>query len=313
MTSVTPDSIPATSRVVVVGSLNVDLVVGLQRMPAAGETVFGETLERHPGGKGLNQAVAAARLGTPVTMVGAVGDDGSGEWLREVMAAEGIDQAGIATVPGTSGTALIEVDASGANRIIVISGANEQVSAQAVEAFLTTCPDVGVVLTQGEVPIDAIAAAMRVGRSRGAQTILNPAPVRDYPRELMGWVDYLVPNEHEAALMTGMDVGTAVDAVEAAGEMTRWGAGCVVITRGERGAVWSTATNSGQVQAFRVSAVDTVAAGDAFCGGLASALARGESLAEALRCASACGALAATKDGAVPSLPHLGEVQELLA
>lgn len=313
MTSATSASIASTARVVVVGSLNVDLVVGLQRMPDAGETVFGDDLERHPGGKGLNQAVSAARLGVPVTMVGAVGDDGSGQWLRDVMSAEGVDQSGIRTVPGTSGTALIEVDASGANRIIVISGANEQVTAQAVEDFLSACPDVGVVLTQGEVPIDAIATAMRVGRERGARTVLNPAPARDYPREIMTWVDYLVPNEHEAALMTGMSVGTTVDAVEAAGEMTRWGVGCVVITRGERGAVWSTATNSGQVQAFKVTAVDTVAAGDAFCGGLAAALVRGESLADALRWASACGALAATKDGAVPSLPKLEEVQELLA
>jgi ribokinase len=154
---------------------------------------------------------------------------------------------------------------------------------------------------------------MRTGRARGAQTILNPAPARDYPRDLMGAVDFLVPNEHEAALMTGLDVSTTVDAVEAAGEMTRWGAGCVVITRGERGAVWSTATNSGQVQAFRVHAVDTVAAGDAFCGGLGAALVRGEPLAEALRWASACGALAATKAGAVPSLPTLDDVQGLLA
>lgn len=312
MTSATSASIPAGARVVVVGSLNVDLVVGVERMPQAGETVFGRTFERHPGGKGLNQAVSAARLGVPVTMVGAVGDDGSGDWLRGVVSQEGIDQSGITTVAGTSGTAVIEVDASGANRIIVISGANEQVSARAVEDYLTSCPDVGVVLTQGEVPLDAITAAMRVGRARGAQTILNPAPVRDYPRELMSWVDYLVPNEHEAALMTGMDVGTTVDAVEAANEMTRWGAGCVVITRGERGAVWATATNSGQVQAFRVTAVDTVAAGDAFCGGLAAGLVQGEPLAEALRWASACGALAATKDGAVPSLPRLDDVQELL-
>jgi ribokinase len=229
------------------------------------------------------------------------------------MSAEGIDQSGISTVPGTSGTALIEVDATGANRIIVISGANDRVSAQVVEEYLTACPDLGVVLTQGEVPMEAIAAAMRTGRARGAQTILNPAPARDYPRDLMGAVDFLVPNEHEAALMTGLDVSTTVDAVEAAGEMTRWGAGCVVITRGERGAVWSTATNSGQVQAFRVHAVDTVAAGDAFCGGLGAALVRGEPLAEALRWASACGALAATKAGAVPSLPTLDDVQGLLA
>lgn len=308
----TSASIPAGHRVVVVGSLNIDLVVGLARMPNPGETVFGESLERHPGGKGLNQAVAAARLGVPVTMVGAVGDDGSGDWLRTVMSGEGIDQGGIATVPGTSGTAVIEVDSTGANRIVVIPGANDHVTSEAVEEFLSTCPDVGVVLTQGEIPIDAIATAMRVGRSRGAHTILNPAPARDYPREIMASVDILVPNEHEAALMAGSELNSTVDAVETAGEMTRWGVGCVVITRGERGAVWSTATNSGQVQAFRVQAVDTVAAGDAFCGGLAAGLVRGETFAEALRWASAAGALAATKSGAVPSLPTLDDVQGLL-
>lgn len=308
----TSASIPAGHRVVVVGSLNIDLVVGLARMPNPGETVFGESLERHPGGKGLNQAVAAARLGVPVTMVGAVGDDGSGDWLRTVMSGEGIDQGGIATVPGTSGTAVIEVDSTGANRIVVIPGANDHVTSEAVEEFLSTCPDVGVVLTQGEIPIDAIATAMRVGRARGAHTILNPAPARDYPREIMASVDILVPNEHEAALMAGSELNSTVDAVETAGEMTRWGVGCVVITRGERGAVWSTATNSGQVQAFRVQAVDTVAAGDAFCGGLAAGLVRGETFAEALRWASAAGALAATKSGAVPSLPTLDDVQALL-
>lgn len=309
----TPASIPAGSRVVVVGSLNVDIVVGLARMPNPGETVFGDSLVRHPGGKGLNQAVAAARLGVPVTMVGAVGDDGSGDWLRSVVSAEGIDQSGITTVAGTSGTAVIEVDTTGANRIVVIPGANDHVTPAAVEEYLMSCPDLGVVLTQGEVPMEAIATAMRVGRARGAQTILNPAPAREYPRELMKFVDFLVPNEHEAALMTGLELGSTVEAVETAGEMTRWGVGCVVITRGERGAVWSTATNSGQVQAFRVHAVDTVAAGDAFCGGLAAAIVRNEPFNEALRWASAAGALTATKAGAVPSLPTLDEVQELLA
>ena len=310
MTSDTSTSIPP--RVVVVGSLNIDLVVGLERMPNPGETGFGHSLQRRPGGKGLNQAVAAARLGVPVTMVGAVGDDGSGDWLRSVMAAEGIDQSGISTVPGTSGAAVIEVDAAGANRIVVIPGANDLVDAAVVSDYIASCPDLGAVLTQGEIPMDAIVAAMRAGRARGAHTILNPAPARDYPRAVMDSVDFLVPNEHEAASMTGLGLGSTVDAVETAGEMTRWGAGCVVITRGERGAVWSTATNSGQVQAFRVHAVDTVAAGDAFCGGLAAGLVRGESLSEALRWASACGALAATKAGAVPSLPTLHDVQEML-
>ncbi len=141
------------------GSLNLDLVIGLERMPAPGETVFGDRLEQHAGGKGLNQAVAAARLGIPVAMIGALGDDSAGEWLRQVVRDESIDDAGIGTVAGTSGTAVIEVDSSGANRIVVISGANDSVSADHVTAALTALDDVAVVLTQGEVPIEAIVAA----------------------------------------------------------------------------------------------------------------------------------------------------------
>ena len=300
------------NRVAVVGSLNIDLVIELDRMPNPGETVFGSRLERHPGGKGLNQAVAAARLESEVHMIGAVGDDGSGDWLMDVVTREGIRAEGIATAPGTSGTALIEVDASGENRIIVISGANERVTPGEVSAHLRSLSAVDVVLTQGEVPIEVMIAAAEVGKKIGAQVVMNPAPVREYPKELLMNVDILVPNEHEAKAMTGMSTDNMVDAVEAAQVLQERGPGCVIITRGEKGAVWSSAEGSGQAAAFKVSAVDTVAAGDAFCGGLAAGLARGVSLAEAMRWASAAGALAATVRGAVPSLPSLAQVTELL-
>lgn len=300
------------NRVAIVGSLNIDLVVGLDRMPQAGETVFGTTLERHPGGKGLNQAVAAARLESEVHMIGAVGDDGSGDWLLDVVRREGIHSDGISTAAGTSGTALIEVDSSGQNRIIVIPGANDQVDPGSVAEQLKSLSAVDVVLTQGEVPIDVMTAAAETGRKIGAQVIVNPAPVRDYPKELLKNVDVLVPNEHEANEITGLPVGNMVDAVEAAQQLQDMGPTCVIITRGEKGAVWSSPDGSGQTAAFKVTAVDTVAAGDAFCGALASALARGLSMAEALRWASAAGALAATGRGAVPSLPALAAVTELL-
>lgn len=300
------------NRVAVVGSLNIDLVVELDRMPNPGETVFGSTLERHPGGKGLNQAVAAARLESEVHMIGAVGDDGSGDWLMDVVRREGIHAGGIAVASGTSGTALIEVDAKGENRIIVISGANERVSPAAVSEHLRSLSAVDVVLTQGEVPIEVMIAAAEAGKKVGAQVVVNPAPVRDYPKELLASVDILVPNEHEAQAMTGMPTDNMVDAVEAARALQERGPTCVIITRGEKGAVWSSAEGSGQAAAFKVNAVDTVAAGDAFCGGLAAGLARGASLAEALRWGSAAGALAATGRGAVPSLPGLAQVTELL-
>ena len=299
-------------RVVVVGSLNQDLVVNLERMPDSGETVFGTSLQRNAGGKGLNQAVAAARLGVPVTMVGAVSADSAGNFLLGVVQAEGIDDSHIARVDGLAGTAVIEVDAKGANRIIVIPGANAMVTGDQVAAALAAIPDIGIVLTQGEVPSDAILAAMRIGRERGATTILNPAPVQEYPNELYQYVDYTIPNEHEATLMTGEGTGTSADATSTARLLVERGVGCAIITRGSRGSVWANRSTTGSCGAFPVFAIDTVAAGDAFCGGFAAALAEGRTFAESLRWGSAAGALAATVAGAVPSLPDLESVEKLV-
>lgn len=301
-----------SGTVIVVGSLNLDLVVGLERMPNPGETVLGSTLERHPGGKGLNQAVACARLGARVAMVGAVGDDDSGAWLRDIAAQEGIDVSPIATVPGPSGTALIEVDATGGNRIVVVPGANAHVTAQAAEEAIAAIRPT-VVLAQGEVPLPTIIAAMRAGLTAGAITVLNPAPVLDYPNELLALVDVLVPNEHEAFALTGLDTATEAGATAAARALLAHGCGTVVMTRGAQGSLWVDANGAGTVGTHPVTAIDTVAAGDAFCGGLVSALADGQDLQAALKRASAAGALATTKVGAVPSLPTLDEVQALLA
>jgi ribokinase len=269
-------------------------------------------LERHAGGKGLNQAVAAARLESEVHMIGAVGDDGSGDWLLDVLRREGMDASGISTVSGTSGAAIIEVDARGQNRIIVIPGANNLLDADTVATHLESLRAVDVVLTQGEVPIETMIAAAQIGKKIGAQVIVNPAPAREYPKELLKNVDVLVPNEHEAFEMTGMSADNMVDAVEVAQSLQDRGPSCVIITRGDKGAVWTSPDGTGQTAAFKVNAVDTVAAGDAFCGGLASGIARGLSMAEALRWGSAAGALAATGRGAVPSLPSLAQVTELL-
>ncbi len=301
-----------SGRVVVVGSLNQDLVVNLERMPLSGETVFGDDLERHAGGKGLNQAVAAARLGAAVSMVGSISADSAGDFLMKVVNEEGIDATHIARVDGLSGTAVIEVERSGANRIVVIPGANAKVNADQVRAALGAIPDIAVVLTQGEVPADAVHAAMATGRARGARTILNPSPVQDYSDEIYDLVDIAVPNEHEIELITGRPAPTAAEATAAARRLAERGAGTVVVTRGANGSVWSTLTRSGSAGSFTVRAVDTVAAGDAFCGVLAAAIAEGRSLSEALRWGRAAGALAATRAGAVPSLPRRDEVEELV-
>ena len=301
-----------TGRVVVVGSLNQDLVVNLERMPDSGETVFGTSLERNAGGKGLNQAVAAARIGVPVSMVGSVSEDAAGDFLLGVVDDEGIERSGIARVDGFTGTAMIEVDAAGANRIVVIPGANATVTGEQVRTALAGIADIAVVLAQGEVPAEAVHAAMEVGRARGATTILNPAPVQEYPRELYELVDIAIPNEHEVELITGHRTTTSVDATAAARLLAEHGARTVIVTRGSRGSVWATLTRSGSCGAFPVLPVDTVAAGDAFCGALAAALAEGRSMAEALRWGSAAGALAATVAGAVPSLPDREAVETLV-
>lgn len=301
------------NSVVVVGSLNLDVVIGLERMPEVGETVLGTSLAHHAGGKGLNQAVAAARMGAHVHMVGAVGDDDAGTWLRNIAREDGVSTTHVLTTPGTSGTAVIEVAPGGANRIVVVPGANATVTPTLVEAAIAQIANPRVVLAQGEVPIDAVAAAMRAGRARGAVTMLNPAPVFDIPRDVMANVDVIVPNESETTALTGLPTTTRVDAAQAAAELVDRGARFAVVTCGSRGASWASASHgAGAVPAFAVRAIDTVAAGDAFCGALAALLAEGLAFGEALQWASAAGGLATTKQGAVPSLPSRAEVRALL-
>ena len=312
------ESQPERKVIVVVGSLNTDFVVTLNTFPHAGETVLGETFEQFPGGKGLNQAVAASRLGASVAMIGAVGNDPFADALINTLNTEDVSSH-VDKVSGLStGMALIEVADSGENRIVVISGANNVLSEDSVETSLREIArhrQIGLVLTQGEVPVAATHRALTVAKELGAITILNPAPVRNFPASMFPLVDYLIPNEHEAkdlVELEGNSFNSMLDFVELATAIVDLGVGTVVITRGEKGAVWSTATASGQAAAFRIIPVDTVAAGDAFCGGLAVALNEGQPLNEALRWASAAGAIAATRAGAVTSLPHRSEVEALL-
>jgi len=299
-------------RVVVVGSLNLDIVVGMERFPAAGETVMGHSLARHAGGKGLNQAVAAARLGAQVTMLGAVGDDLSGEWLTNVLNEAQIDATHVRTIAGTSGTALIEVEDGGENHIVVVPGANAELDAAQVADNISRLPDVGLLLVQSEIEVAVIEAAIRAAHARGTTVIFNPSPIKDIDPAVMKMVDIIIPNEHEAAQLTNMDTDSSVDATEAALVFNERGIGTAIITRGAKGCVWASGANTGSVPVFKVQPVDTVGAGDAFCGGLAAALSMGHPLSEALRWASATGALATTRAGAVPSLPYREAVEELL-
>lgn len=281
--------------VVVVGSANLDLVATAARLPAPGETVHGTSYGEHPGGKGLNQAIAAARAGARVALVAAIGDDEAGRRLRDVATADGIDVALLDVRPATpSGRALIAVDEHGENLIVVVPGANADVR-------VGSLPSAGVVLAQLEVPLEQVTAAFRAARAAGSRTVLNPAPATQLPGELLAHCDVVVPNEHEIALVGG------VDALLAAGPEA------VVVTRGALGVEVATADGSRWAEpAFEVDPVDSTAAGDAFCGALAARLAAGDQLDDAVRWASAAGALATTRRGAVPSLPTADRIDALV-
>lgn len=298
-----------------IGSLNVDLVVLVDRMPASGETVSGRDFARHAGGKGLNQAIAAARSGQQVHLVGAVGDDDGGTWLRGLVRSEGIDDLRLATVDGPSGTALIEVDSSGANRIVVVPGANGTLSGYQAESAIAEIHQATVVLANLEATVESAVAGLRAAQNTGLRTILNPAPVphRGLPAELLPVSDILVPNEHEASLITGTDVRDADTALAAGRQLIDRGVGCAVVTLGDRGAVWVTGDAEGRVPAYVVDAVDTTAAGDAFCGTLAASLSADLPWDDCLRRACAAGALATTSPGAMPSLPAAVDIDRLVS
>jgi ribokinase len=289
-----PQAGAAAFDVVVVGSLNLDLVATADRLPRPGETVHGTQYAEVAGGKGLNQAVAAARSGATVAFVGAVGGDQGGVRLRAVTRNEGIDDTRISTVASQpSGRALIAVDRDGENSIVVVAGANALVS-------LDQLPSARVVLAQLETNPDVVLAALRAAREAGSTTILNPAPADRLPDGVLQLCDIVVLNEHEVEVLGGVDA------------LADSGVGIVVVTRGAMGVDVSEPGATWHIDADSVEAVDTTGAGDAFCGTLTARLAAGAELADAVRYAAAAGALAATRHGAVPSLPRLEEIEALV-
>jgi ribokinase len=291
-----PSTLLSVFDVTVLGSANLDLVVRTERHPSPGESLLGDDFNEYPGGKGLNQAVAAARSGASTSFVGAIGTDGAGRTLRSVAEIDGLDLSQLANCDGVpSGRAIITVDHSGENSIVVIPGANAAVAAPASISAR-------VVLCQLEVPLDAVTNAFRAGRVNGATTILNPAPATHLPFELLSLCDIVVPNEHEVGLLGG------VDALFAAGVST------VVTTRGEQGVEIHTAEGERHsISAPEVSVIDTTGAGDTFCGAFAARLAHGASMNEAARWAIAASALAVGQPGAIPSIPDAGATWRLLS
>ncbi len=299
--------------VLVVGSLNMDLVARCELLPRTGQTIFGQDFFTAAGGKGANQAVAAARLGASVAMAGCVGNDQFGRELLASLAAAGVHIGAVATTDRPTGTALITVDASGANTIVVISGANMACDNALVDRALADAPRPGILLLQHEIPDAANAHTIREAHASGWFVILNPAPARAVAPELLPLIDIIAPNETEAAALTGRAIANRADALAAARNLVALGARAALITLGGDGALYCDDSRALHCPAVAVRAVDTTAAGDGYLGALAASLASGQSLPDSLGFASAAAGLAVTRLGAQPSLGTQAEVADFIA
>jgi ribokinase len=310
---------PSSATVIVFGSLNVDWVIEVPHLPRPGETITGGNLQQLPGGKGANQAVAAARLGASTAIVGRVGNDSQGEFLRSSLRTNSVDDRGVISDPTQTGLATIAVATEGLeqgeNQIIVIPGANGQVDDSDVARLTPLLQQAKVLLLQLEVPIGAVIGAAEAAKRVGVTVILDPAPaLAELPDRLYQCVDILTPNQTEAGALVGFDVTDRASAKRAAQVLADRGIGLVLITLGAAGLVgWDSGRNEWiERSALPVTAIDTTAAGDAFNGGLAAALGSGLELDVAIDWAMAAGALAVTKAGAQPSLPSRSELFNVL-
>jgi len=296
--------------ILVIGSLNADLVVRTRRFPEPGETIQGEDLAIIPGGKGANQAVAAARQGADVDMVGRVGDDSFGPLLLQNLGENHVGTTRVQQDSGATGTAIIVVESAGQNSIVLSPGANGKVASSDVDAL--DFEVVKVLLLQFEIPLETVHYAARLAHAHGTRVLLNPAPAQPIPDTLMANVDILIPNESELAALSGMPVSDRATALAAAKSLLDKGPPVVIVTLGADGALLVDRERATHLPGYPVEVVDTTAAGDAFIGGLAAALLRGMPLDQAVRYGNAAGALATTRFGAQPSLPTIAEVEKFL-
>lgn len=304
---------PTRTGVLVVGSVSADLTAFSSRAPEPGETLRGDSFSLALGGKGANQAVAAARAGASTSLIACVGDDTFGTMVVRELADAGVEVDGVRTVPGETGIAHIRVDASGENSIVIVPGANDALDeATVVRGIREASATSSVLLTQLETPARLTASILRAARDARITTILDPAPAAGLDDEVWALVDLVTPNETEARTLTGI----AVDSEESAIEAGRWflerGVGAALITRGGAGTTLVTAERGETFPVIDVDPVDTTAAGDAFAGALGAVLAGGQPLDDAIRYGAAAGALAVTKRGASPSLPTAAEIKQLL-
>jgi ribokinase len=302
-------------RLLVVGSINLDLVASSKRIPLPGETVSGNTFNTFPGGKGANQAVAAGKLGAPVNMIGRIGNDAFGTQLRASLEAADVDTKAVEVVPTSSGIALITTDENGQNAIVVVPGANGELSPRELEKHVALIREAGIILAQLEIPVETIELLATIARRENIPLMLDPAPARALPASLLASVDWLTPNETETMTLLqrgGTELNTT-DLEGAAQDLLKQGCRNVILKLGERGCYVALGNGERtQVPAYRVKAVDTTAAGDAFNGAFATALLRGSDPVASVKFASAVAAISVTRHGAQPSMPTEAEVEAFL-
>jgi ribokinase len=303
---------PDKKPIVVVGSINMDLVASTPHIPAPGETILGSDFKMNPGGKGANQAVAAARLGYPVQMIGMLGSDDLAKQLRDGLFKAGVDITGIGTVPGPSGVAVIAVSDAGENSIVVISGANSQLTPAHLTQHAGLIRNAGVVLAQLETPLETILHLADLCAEAKVPLILDPAPAQTLPPELFAKVAWFTPNETEAAFYLHQK-GKTASTEESAQALMKKGAKGVILKLGSKGAFLASSSGSEmRVPAFPVDAVDSTAAGDAFNGAFAAALMQGQSPLQSAIFASAAAAVSVTRKGAQSSMANMEEVHQML-
>ena len=297
--------------IVVVGSLNMDLVMRTPRVPVGGETLHGHEFSTLPGGKGANQAVACARLGAKVRMIGQVGNDGFGTTLRDGLAADGIDVSGVKQTSAVgTGVAMILVEDIGQNRIVLAPGANGALEPADIDAQGAAIAGAALLVVQLEVPLPVVQRAMALARAAGVPVLLNPAPAAAFPEVIWSQLSFLVPNESEAALLAGFPVKTVDDAFKAGRLFRQRGVACVLITLGEQGVAIIDDAGERHLPAQVVKAVDTTAAGDTFIGGFTAGLCEGMRLDDAVRLGQSASALCVTRFGAQPSIPYRRELAQ---
>ena len=295
-------------KVVVVGSINMDLVTRCKRAPKGGETLFGEEFFQVPGGKGANQAVAIGKLGTEVTMLGKVGKDSFGKDLINSMKESGVDTRYIEEGEKSTGIAKIIVEENGQNRILVVAGANSEVGKAYIDRHLDVIKECDIVVAQLEIPVETVAYALAKAKEFGKMTILNPAPARELDDEIIKNSDLIIPNESELALITGMPTETEEEIKKAGEKLLDMGVSNLIVTLGSKGSLHLNREVCEFHSAYKVKAIDTTAAGDSFIGGLVREL-KDNNVGEAIEFATKVSAIAVTRKGAQTSIPTIEEVE----